>query len=91
MINFSCKLFRVPIRETNYLYIVSWIPTLLPLDKMNPPRTRTVSNANEPNVFATMIFLPNAPMNRNSAEAIWLTHMSKMNCLKNLQEQKKIH
>lgn len=58
---------------------------ILPLDRMNPPITRTVSSAHDPNVFATMTFLPRAPMNRNSPEAIWLTQMSRNSCLKNLQ------
>jgi hypothetical protein len=38
-------------------------------------------------VFATTMFLPNAPINRNSAFAIWLMHTSKRNCLQNLQLQ----
>lgn len=44
---------------------------MLPLAKMNPPRTNIVSNPNEPNVLATIIFLPNDPMKRNKADDIW--------------------
>jgi len=40
----------------------------LPLDRINPPRTMTRSNPKDPNVFATVISLPKAAMNRNSAE-----------------------
>ena len=55
-----------------------------PRDKINPPITRIVSKASEPQVFATIIFLPTAAINRNSPDAIWLRHRSKRNCLKNL-------
>jgi hypothetical protein len=60
----------------------------LPLDRINPPRTMTRSNPKDPNVFATVISLPKAAMNRNSAEAIWLTHTSRRYCLKNLPLRK---
>lgn len=58
-----------------------------PRDKTKPPRTKQPSKATVPNVFATTMFLPNAPINRNSAFAIWLMHTSKTNCLQNLQLQ----
>ena len=43
----------------------------LPRAKMNPPRTKIVSNPNDPNVLATMIFLPNDAMKRNRPYDIW--------------------
>lgn len=43
----------------------------LPRAKTNPPSTINARNANDPTVLATMIFLPNAAMKRNTAEAIW--------------------
>lgn len=55
-----------------------------PRDKTNPPRTRTASKAKDPNVLATITFLPSAAINRNSPDAIWLIRRSKRNCLKNL-------
>jgi hypothetical protein len=58
------------------------------LDRTNPPRTMTRSNAKDPNVFATVVSLPKAAMNRNSAEAIWLMHTSRRYCLKNLPLRK---
>lgn len=54
---------------------------------MNPPSVKIVSNANDPNVFAIMTFLPSAPMNRNSPPAIWLMQTSNRYCLKNLLKQ----
>lgn len=51
----------------------------------NPPRTCTASKANAPTVPATISFLPNAAINRNNPDAIWLMHMIKKYCLKNLQ------
>lgn len=51
---------------------------------MNPPKTSTASNANEPTVLATIIFLPSAPIIRNSADAIWLVNRSIKYCFKNL-------
>ena len=56
-----------------------------PLVKTKPPMTRKASRAKEPNVFATIMFLPSAPMNRKSADAIWLIHRRRKYCLKNLQ------
>ena len=58
-----------------------------PLDKTNPPKTRTASKAKDPNVFATIIFLPSAAINRNSPDAIWLINRSRRNCLKNLPQR----
>jgi hypothetical protein len=60
----------------------------LPLDRTNPPRTMTRSNPKEPNVFAIVISLPKAAMNRNSPAAIWLTHTSRRYCLQNLPLRK---
>lgn len=56
----------------------------LPRDITNPPKTKIVSKAHDPNVFATMTFLPNAAIRRNNPEAIWLAHISRRICLKNL-------
>lgn len=71
--------------EPDCIYIYACIDIkILPRDKMKPPNTITASNANEPNVFATMIFLPSDPMNLNSAEAVWLRQTSRRYCLKNL-------
>jgi len=52
--------------------------------------TKTASNANDPTVFATITFLPTAPINRKSADAIWLIQTSKKYCLMNLQVKQMI-
>lgn len=54
---------------------------------MNPPMTNIASNANEPKVLATIMFLPSAPMKRNSPEAIWFMSKSSRYCLKNLRRK----
>lgn len=41
----------------------------LPLDMTNPPRTKTRSTENVPNVLAITIVLPVAAMKRNRARA----------------------
>ena len=46
--------------------------------------TITASKANDPTVFATMMFLPTAPINRKSPDAIWLIQTSRKYCLMNL-------
>lgn len=58
---------------------------VLPRDRIKPPNAKSMSNANEPTVFATIIFLPAAPINRNNAEATWFTSTSTKYCLNNLQ------
>lgn len=42
----------------------------VPLDKMNPLIAVMASSANDPNVFATIMFLPKAPISLKSPEAI---------------------
>lgn len=49
--------------------------------------TNIASNANEPKVLATIMFLPSAPMKRNSPEAIWFMSKSSRYCLKNLRRK----
>jgi len=46
--------------------------------------TTSKANVNDPNVEATNISLPTAPMNWNSEEPIWLTADIRRNCLRNL-------
>jgi hypothetical protein len=58
---------------------------MLPLESMKPPKAKSKSSANDPNVLATIMFLPIAAINRNNAEAIWLTRTSRRYCLNNLQ------
>ena len=52
---------------------------------MTPPNAKSVSSAKDPKVFATIMFLPVAAINRNSADAIWLISKSRKYCLKNLK------
>ena len=59
----------------------------VPRERINPPNDKSTSNANEPNVLATTMFLPVTAINRNNAEAIWLTPKSSAYCLKNLQHE----
>jgi hypothetical protein len=58
---------------------------MLPLERIKPPNAKSRSSANDPNVLATIIFLPSDAINRNNAEAIWFTSNSIRYCLKNLQ------
>ncbi len=54
------------------------------LDRMKPPNARNVRTAKDPNVLATIMFLPSAAIARNNPEAIWLINNSTRYCLKNL-------
>jgi hypothetical protein len=58
---------------------------MLPLVSIKPPKAKSKSSANDPNVFAIIMFLPIAAINRNNAEAVWLTRTSRRYCLNNLQ------
>lgn len=58
---------------------------------IKPPKTIIASKANDPNVLATIIFLPNAAINLNIPDATWLRHKSRRNCLKNLSEMDSIN
>jgi hypothetical protein len=40
------------------------------LERMKPPNARSVRTANDPNVLATIMFLPRAAVARNNPEAI---------------------
>lgn len=48
----------------------------LPRDKTNPHNAKSMTSANVPNVFAIILLRPTDAMNRNNAEAIWLTSTS---------------
>lgn len=63
---------------------------MLPLETINPPNTKTVTSAHEPNVFATIMFLPSAAMKRNNPEAIWLVQTSTRKYLKHLPIYKQL-
>ena len=58
---------------------------VIPLDRTNPLNAKSMSSAAEPNVLAIIKFLPIAAINRNNAEAIWLTNTSRRYSLNNLQ------
>ena len=57
------------------------------LDRMKPPNVRSVKSANDPNVLATIMFLPSAAIARNNPEAIWLINNSKKYCFNNLHKE----
>ena len=58
---------------------------MVPFDRMKPLMAIRMANTNDPIVKATVSSLPSAPINRNKAEAIWLTNNRRRNCLKNLR------
>ena len=43
---------------------------IIPCDRIKPPDAKSISKANAPNVFATIMFLPAAAINRNNPDAI---------------------
>ena len=43
---------------------------IIPCDRIKPPNAKSISKANAPNVFATIMFLPAAAINRNNPDAI---------------------
>ena len=43
---------------------------IIPYDRIKPPNAKSISKANAPNVFATIMFLPAAAINRNNPDAI---------------------
>ena len=57
------------------------------LDRMKPPNVRSVKSANDPNVLATIMFLPSAAIERNNPEAIWLVTNSTRYCFNILQKE----
>jgi hypothetical protein len=58
----------------------------IPLDNTKPPKAKSMTNANDPNVLATIRFpLPVTAIKRNNAEDIWFTRKSTRYCLNNLQ------
>jgi hypothetical protein len=59
----------------------------IPRDKIKPPNAKSVSSAKDPKVLATIMFLPAAAINRNSADAIWLISKSRKYCLKSLKKK----
>jgi hypothetical protein len=61
---------------------------IIPLDKTKPPNAKIARSTNDPKVLATIMFLPAAAINRNSADAIWLISTSTTYSLKNLQKMK---
>jgi hypothetical protein len=54
---------------------------------MKPPKAKSVRSAKDPKVLATIMFLPAAAINRNSADAIWLISKSRKYCLKSLKKK----
>lgn len=80
-------LFKCPSIIT-YAYIMINCIRTSPLDRINPPMTRTASKPKDPTVFATIRFLPSAPINRKSPDAIWLIQTSRKYCLRNLPYEK---
>ena len=53
---------------------------------MLAPSVIVARSAKDPNVFATIMFLPNAAMNRIKPDAIWLINNSSRYCLNILQK-----
>ena len=56
---------------------------------MKPPNAKSVSSAKVPKVLATIMFLPAAAINRNSADDVWLISKSRKYCLKSLKKRLK--
>lgn len=61
----------------------------IPRESTTPPKAKKTSIANAPNVFATIMFLPNAATILNNAEAIWFMSTSRIYCLNSLHQTSK--
>ena len=55
----------IKLLDIKYIYLV-----FLPLARTKPPKAKSMTSANEPNVLATVKLLPTPAMNRNNPEAI---------------------
>jgi hypothetical protein len=54
----------------HFLVKIKCVRQNLLLERMKPPNARSVRTANDPNVLATIMFLPRAAVARNNPEAI---------------------
>jgi len=54
---------------------------------MKPPNAKRMRSAKDPNVLATIMFLPSAAIARNKPEDIWFISRSTRYCFKNLHKE----